>query len=268
MEWKSDYIKYDDNKIHYFHGNGNKKPIILLHGVTDNGLCFSPVAEKLSKNYHTIMPDARGHGLTEVSEKIFSYEVMAQDIAMLIKDLKLENTQMIGHSMGAAITALVASRYPELVSRIILEDPYFRFKKTNKIIKGLAKPLLKLVMKLMVRGSHEKILKNGRKRSPTWSEDEMQPWAESKILFRENDGKKLIVGLIDDKTEWKEVLSNINCPILLITSDKGMTKDEKVQEIIDSCKDCKWVKIEGAGHNIRREQFERYMEEVQDFFIP
>ena len=47
-----------------------------------------------------------------------------------------------------------------------------------------------------------------------------------------------------------------------------MTKDEKAREIVEFSKDCKCVKIEGAGHNIRREQFERYMEEVQDLFIP
>ena len=76
------------------------------------------------------------------------------------------------------------------------------------------------------------------------------------------------MGLMDDTTDWKEVIQNITCPILLITSDKGMTKDEKAREIVEFSKDCKWVKIERAGHNIRREQFERYMEEVQDFFIP
>jgi pimeloyl-ACP methyl ester carboxylesterase len=267
MEWKSDYINYDDNKIHYFHG-GNKKPVILLHGVTDNGLCLSPVADKLSENFLTIMPDARGHGLTEIAERKYSYDLMAQDIAMIIKDLKLENTQIIGHSMGAAISALVASKYPELVNRIILEDPYFRFKKTSKILKGLAKPIIKLGMKNMLKGSYEKILKRGQKKNPTWSEDEMLPWAESKVLFKENDGKKLVMGLVDDETEWKEILQNISCPTLLITSDKGVTKEDKKREIVDLIKDCKWVKIEGAGHNIRREQFERFMEEVQNFLIP
>jgi len=266
MDWKSDFIKYDENKIHYFHG-GDKKPIILLHGVMDNGLCFSPVAQKLSENYHTIMPDARGHGLTEISENIFSYDVMAQDVAMLIQDLKLEKPQIIGHSMGAAMTALIASKYPELVSRIILEDPAFRFKKTNKIIKGLAKPLIKIVMKIMLKGSYEKLIKRGRKRSPTWSDEELQPWAESKILYKENN-PKVFMGLMDDKTDWKQVIQNITCPILLITSDKGMTKDDKAREIVELSKDCKWIKIEGAGHNIRREQFERYMEEIQNFLIP
>ena len=267
MEWKSEFIKYEENKIHYFHGDGNKKPIILLHGVMDNGLCFSSVAQKLSENYHTIMPDARGHGLTEIAENKFSYELMARDIAMLIQDLKLEKPQIIGHSMGAAMTALIASKYPELVSRIILEDPAFRFKKTNKIIKELAKPLVKIVMKIMLKGSYEKIIKKGRKRNPSWSEDELQPWAESKVLYKENN-PKVFMGLMDDKTDWKGAIQNITCPILLITSDKGMTKDDKAREIVEFSKDCKWVKIEGAGHSIRREQFERYMEEVQDFFIP
>ena len=55
MDWKSDYIIYDENKIHYFHGDGDKKPLILLHGAMDNGLCWSPVAQKLSENYRVIM---------------------------------------------------------------------------------------------------------------------------------------------------------------------------------------------------------------------
>ncbi|MCP4764124.1 MAG: alpha/beta hydrolase [archaeon] len=266
-DWKSDYEEYDGNKIHYHH-DGKNKPIILLHGVMDNGLCFSPVAQKLSENYHTIMTDARGHGLTEVSEDVYSYDVMARDIAMLIKDLKLEKPQIIGHSMGAAMATLVASKYPKLVSRIILEDPAFIFRKSNKFLKGFAKLIIKnLILPLLFRSSYEKLLEKGRKKKTTWSEEELQPWAKSKVLFKKNN-PNMFLGLIDDETDWMEVIKNISCPILLITSDKGMTKDDKAQEIVDSSKDCKWVKINGAGHNIRREQFERYMEEVQDFLLP
>ncbi len=71
MEWKSDYFNYAENKIHYFHGDGDKNPLILLHGAMDNGLCWSPVAQKLSENYHVIMPDARSHGLTEILDNLY-----------------------------------------------------------------------------------------------------------------------------------------------------------------------------------------------------
>ena len=267
MEWKSDYIHYDENKIHYFHGNGNKKSIILLHGAMDNGLCWSPVAQELSENYRVIMPDARGHGLTEIFENSLSIDLMAKDIAMLIQNLKLETPQIMGHSMGAQMTALIASKYPELVSRIVLEDPAIRFNKISSIKKGLFKFLAKIVVSILLKGSYEKLIKRGRKQNPKWSEEELQPWAESKILFREKN-PKMLLGILDNSPDWKDVISKISCPILLITSDKGITSDKMAREIVDLSKDCKWIKIEGAGHNIRREQYERFMQEIQNFFIP
>lgn len=269
MEWKSDYIIYDQNKIHYFHGdeNGNKNPIILLHGAADNGLCWSPVAQKLSENYHVIMPDARGHGLTETPRDGLSLDLMAKDIEMLIQNLKLENTQIMGHSMGAQLTALFASKYPELASRIILEDPVFRFKKISKLKKGLYKFVGRIFISLLLRGSYEKLLKRGRKQNPKWSDEELQPWAESKILFRKKN-PKILLEFLDEAPDWKEVIQKISCPMLLITSDKGMTSDETARDIVDLSKDCKWIKIEGAGHNIRREQFDLFLQEIQDFLIP
>ena len=267
MEWKSDYINYAENKIHYFHGDGSKNPLILLHGAMDNGLCWSPVAQKLSENYRVIMPDARGHGLTEILDNTLSIDLMAKDIAMLIQNLKLETPQIMGHSMGAQMTALVASKYPELVNRIVLEDPAIRFNNISKLRKGLFKFIAKIVVSLLLKGSYERLIKRARKQNPKWSDEELQPWAESKILFRENN-PKILLGILDNSPDWKDVIQKISCPILLITSDKGITSDKMARNIVDSSKDCKWIKIEGAGHNIRREQFERFMQEIQDFFIP
>ena len=36
--------------------------IVLLHGVTDNGMCWVRVANALCKDYDLILPDSRGHG--------------------------------------------------------------------------------------------------------------------------------------------------------------------------------------------------------------
>lgn len=49
-------------KIHYYRTGGNKPPFVLLHGATDNGLCRTPVAEKLADKYDVIMPDALATG--------------------------------------------------------------------------------------------------------------------------------------------------------------------------------------------------------------
>jgi pimeloyl-ACP methyl ester carboxylesterase len=268
MEWNSDFVKYDDNKIHYYYKNKeNKKTIALLHGIMDNGLCFSPVATKLSEDYHVIMPDARFHGKTEVSDEKFSYDILEKDTNTLIKNLNIENLQLIGHSMGGAMSAIIAAKYPELVSKIILEDPAIILKKGSKIQKWFVKFIVRIIFTILTKGSYEKILKKGRKQGPTWTEEELKPWAESKIQFRDNN-PKVALGIFDDPTDWNEIIPQIKCPILLITSSKGLISDKTAKRIISLNKNCIWIKIDGAGHNIRREQYIRYMEVIQDFLKP
>lgn len=263
-DWKSNFIRYNGNSINYFYKNGNKRPVILLHGAMDNGLCFSPVGQRLAKNFYVIMPDARGHGQTINSENYISYDLMAQDIITLIQDLNLETTEIIGHSMGGVIAALVASKRPQLINKIVLEDPAIRLKKQSKIIKFLMKLGIKIIIPLLLRGSYEKLVKKCHKRNPTWSDEEINPWVKSKIQFKEKKPKKLLA-LIDTDIDWETVIQNIQCPILLITSSEGMISDEDAQKIVDLSKDGRWVKIEGAGHSIRREKFEEYMKEIRNF---
>ena len=77
--WTSDYVDIKGVKLHYTRTNGNKPPFLLLHGYSDNGLCWTRTAEALKKDYDVIMPDFRNHGLSSVSETgINSYEMMKE----------------------------------------------------------------------------------------------------------------------------------------------------------------------------------------------
>lgn len=73
MEWKTDFIDNSGTKIHYYYSGKDKPPLLLLHGAMDNGLCWIPVANLLAEKYSVIMPDARGHGLTEIPKKESSH---------------------------------------------------------------------------------------------------------------------------------------------------------------------------------------------------
>jgi len=55
---------------------------------------------------------------------------------------------------------------------------------------------------------------------------------------------------------------------LLLTSDGGITTPEVAEEVKKLWKSeqpFQWVYIKGAGHNIRREQFQAFCEAVVDF---
>jgi pimeloyl-ACP methyl ester carboxylesterase len=71
--------------------------------------------------------------------------------------------------------------------------------------------------------------------------------------------------LFKNEYKWEEIINKISCPILLITADKGIIPDKLAQKIIDVSKAGKWVKIEGAGHSIRREQFKQYVQTTKEF---
>ena len=56
-------------KLHYTRTGGAKPPVVLAHGFSDDGLCWTPVAEALAADYDVVMVDARGHGRSAAPRK-------------------------------------------------------------------------------------------------------------------------------------------------------------------------------------------------------
>jgi pimeloyl-ACP methyl ester carboxylesterase len=67
---------------------------------------------------------------------------------------------------------------------------------------------------------------------------------------------------------WQQLLPKVQCPLLLITSDpdKGsIVTPEAAAEAKRLLPGLQVARLPGAGHNIRREQFEAFMATVQQF---
>jgi pimeloyl-ACP methyl ester carboxylesterase len=68
--------------------------------------------------------------------------------------------------------------------------------------------------------------------------------------------------------DWPELLARVRCPVLLLTSDPArgaIVTPEAVQEAKRIRPSLEVVRLSGAGHNIRREQFEAFMAAVSGF---
>jgi N-formylmaleamate deformylase len=122
-----EYTEHDINtggvKTHYYRTGGDKSPFILLHGATDNGLCWTRVAEMLSARYDVIMPDALGHGLSDRLDPAFTSQQYTEQVAGLVRELNISQPIIMGHSMGAGTAVNLAIEYPDIPRAIILEDP-------------------------------------------------------------------------------------------------------------------------------------------------
>jgi pimeloyl-ACP methyl ester carboxylesterase len=68
--------------------------------------------------------------------------------------------------------------------------------------------------------------------------------------------------------DWPATVQRIVCPALLITADPeqgAIVTDESAAALQTLLPQVRVAHIPGAGHNIRREQFARYLEVVRAF---
>src|SRR5215207_9790651 len=121
--WQSGHIEANGIRLHYTRTGGAGPPLVLAHGVTDNGLCWTPVAAALAPEYDVIMVDARGHGYSDAPEQGYGPATQADDLSGLIGALGLRRPAVLGHSMGAVTTLVLAGAYPDVPGAILLEDP-------------------------------------------------------------------------------------------------------------------------------------------------
>ena len=101
-------------------GKGN--PILCLHGLTANCRFWDGLASALAPDHRVMAMDLRGRGLSDKPASGYSIEHHCQDVLTLIDDLGLTRPVLIGHSLGAFISLVVAAKHPQRVDRLILVD--------------------------------------------------------------------------------------------------------------------------------------------------
>ncbi|MBN1933372.1 MAG: alpha/beta fold hydrolase [Anaerolineae bacterium] len=259
-------------KIHYYRTGGDKPPFVLLHGFSDNGLCWIRAAKALEADYDLLMPDARGHGLTSAPESGYDDPMRAADVAEFVKMLALKKPALMGHSMGAASTAMAAANYPDLWSCIVLEDPPWfganspwaaRWQSSSESEAQLRMLEHRIQIEKQRDTAIEEIIAKGREGSPAWEEIEWQVWGESKKQLSPNAA----VRMGGPRPDWRELVRRIAVPTLLIVGDPelhAIVTLEVAQEAAALNPLIEVVQLK-AGHNIRREQFEAFIAAVQAF---
>ncbi len=108
------------NDIELFYEEcGQGSPIILLHGNGESHKIFHQLLKLLSTRYKVYAIDSRGHGQS-TQVKSFDYMQMAEDIAEFIRVKGINKPILYGFSDGGILGLIIAHRYPDLLSRLII----------------------------------------------------------------------------------------------------------------------------------------------------
>ena len=268
---------------HYYRTGKDKLPLLLLHGFTENGLCWSRVARELEKNYDVIMIDARGHGQSSGPETGYSQEILTQDVAEFIQELDLQHPDVFGFSNGALTAAQVAATFPELVRAVILEDPpwsespsrAFPTTSENEPWPGYAVWLNSWIdwHKALRTQTHQERVASSQQFLPPgtydWPEEELLSHLEAQAQF--NLDVLNFVPPIPAPTPWRKTVERIECPILLLTGnpERSSVSQQEAQKIAATWQKGQLVAFPHASHFLhhetRGEQFEHFLTVVKTF---
>lgn len=114
------YFKIHNANIYFrIYGTG-EKTLFFLHGNGEDWTCFKKQIEYFAGDFKIVTMDSRGHGHSGTSEKPLTIKQIAQDAAVLIKKLHLENVTLVGFSDGANIVLEMALNSTVTYEKLIL----------------------------------------------------------------------------------------------------------------------------------------------------
>jgi pimeloyl-ACP methyl ester carboxylesterase len=222
---EANYAEVNGLKMYYeVHGTG--EPLVLLHGAFGRANVY-PV---LAKNKQQIAVELQGHGHTADVDRPLTPEQMADDVAALLKHLKIGRADIFGYSMGGIVALGLAIRHPEVVGRVVICGSHFAsaeeayepgsFKQFKSLPADFAPPLLK--------GPYDKVAPDPKQ----W------PVPVAKV-------KKM--GL-----EWKgftrEQMKSIKAPVLITLGDRDGVKPEHAVEMFRLIPHAKLAVFPGGDH--------------------
>ena len=114
-EKKTGYAPVNRLKMYYEVIGEGKPGEVYIHPIVSH----CGLIPGLTGNRQWIAMDLQGHGRTADIDRPMTCEQHADDIAALLKHLRIEDADFFGDSVGSAIAVMMAVRHPKLVRRVV-----------------------------------------------------------------------------------------------------------------------------------------------------
>ncbi len=208
----SGYVTANGVKYYYeIHGKG--EPLLLLHGGLGSIEMFEPDLNALAQNRTVIAVELHGHGRTALGERPIRYVDMGDDMAILLKQLKYDQVDVMGYSMGGAVAFRLAVQHPEMVRRLVLVSAgYSRDGFHPELL-----PMQAAVGAAMADQMKESPMYKGYAAIAPHPED------FPKLLDRMGE-------LMRTPFDWSEDVKTLKMPVMLIYGDSDMFRLEHVMQ--------------------------------------
>jgi pimeloyl-ACP methyl ester carboxylesterase len=230
----------------------NHAPIVLIHGSTiDSHTDWDSIAPELARQYRVFVPDCRGHGRSNNPYMSYSFQELADDVAVFVRTMGYEKAHIIGHSNGGNVALVTLMEHPEIVQTCIPQA-------ANAYV---TRYLIEREPKVF---DPDRVARE----APEWRDEMIN-------LHSEVNGKEYwrellwltMREIISEPNYSPAELAQVDRPTLVImgAEDKVNALDEHAQYIANNIPSAELWIPEKTGHNVHLERREEWLAKVLDF---
>ncbi|HNQ11935.1 MAG TPA: alpha/beta fold hydrolase [Bacteroidia bacterium] len=246
---------------------GVGKPLLILHGLFGSLDNWNSIASKISDwGFQVFNLDLRNHGHSPHTD-LHNYDVMSDDVCAFIEQQKLNGVILLGHSMGAKAAMFVASKIPDLITKLVLVD------KSPKHYPVTHSTIIDALLKVDFRKQ------TTRKEVENVLEPYINDWSTRQFLmkglyWKDKDELAWRFNLVAIRNQVEEVGEAFNpqTPLMMPTLFIAGSKSDYISNkdhltISKSFNDFRIVPIKDAGHWVHAENPVDFLRVLEDFIV-
>jgi pimeloyl-ACP methyl ester carboxylesterase len=234
---------------------------VLVHGVTGWHRTWWRVGPALAAlGWRVVAVDQRGHGRSPRIDGHTTVPELADDLATTIEAIGGHVDVLIGHSLGAAVSSELAATRPELVRRLVLEDP-------PAITRAGDVAWLETLdreMRAAVEDPESEVRRELAE-NPRWLEEDARQNVEGRAMA---DREGLVATFERDTgARVLDLAPTLTVPALYLLAAEGrsaFTSEPRRRLEANLPRTARLVVID-SGHTVHRDRFEEWMATVADW---
>jgi pimeloyl-ACP methyl ester carboxylesterase len=254
---------------------GSGAPIILLHGGVGDYSSWQPQLEPFARHFRVIAYSRRFSfpNSNPLAPQTYSPWTDVEDLAALIRRLRLHDVRLVGQSAGAFVALAFAVKHPEMVHSLVLSEP-----PAHQLIRGTAEgefayqdfmaavmtPAASSFKSGDVQGAM-KVFVNGMAATDRFTS--LLPDARADVMRNARSIEALCLSADPFPAISRTQLSQLRIRALIVTGENTIRIHKLVNaELIRLLPNVRSVTIPGAGHGSPRENSLAFNEAVLGFF--
>lgn len=263
-------------------GPADGVPTLALHGWLDNAASFDGVAPSLP-GLRLLCLDLPGHGLSDHLPPGQSYAFIDTVAHVHAATVALGWTRfcLVGHSLGAAVAAMLAGAIPARVQRLALieglgpvtEDPKHA---AERLARALDEEVRKRGRTAPIHPNREDAVRRlqtgmsrlGREAAETLSARGLREVASGGVTWRSDPRLRLPSRLRLTEEQVLTILRAIECPVLLVRATEGFPfAPQPMSARVAALRDVTMVELAG-GHHLHLDAPEPVVAALREHFAP